>query len=267
VALDFSAASGGELEEVAEVRSVDADGVPCVLYWPVGSRTEVGHVVYVHGGGFALFDAEGHDRAARRLANRSGFPVLSVDYRLAPQYRFPAQLDDIAAVLDWLDAHGDSVGLRGRTFLEGDSAGGNLALVTALRNPGRFSALVLVYPFLDPEAGFESYRTAVPGQVAADATVFWGQYVASAEELLDPDVAPLRSDALHTLPPTLVFTAEVDMLRDEGEHLVTLLVAAGVDVVAARWMGWEHGCWREPIASTTTELATRQVAAFLELHS
>jgi len=265
--LDPSAASEGPSEEVEEVRSVDANGVPCMLYRPTSSRTDVGHVVYIHGGGFALFDAEGHDRAARRLANRSGLPVLSIDYRLAPQYRFPAQLDDIAVVLNWLGTYGESAGLRGRTFLEGDSAGGNLALVTALRNPGRFSALVLVYPFLDPEAGFESYRTAVPGQVAADATVFWGQYAASADNLLDPDVAPLRSSALHTLPPTLVLTAEVDMLRDEGEHLVKLLVAAGVDVVAARWMGWEHGCWREPIASTTTELATRQVAAFLELHS
>jgi acetyl esterase len=261
-----SAASEGVSEEVEEVRSVDANGVPCMLYRPKSSRTDVGHVVYLHGGGFALFEVQGHDRAARRLANRSGLPVLSIDYRLAPQYRFPAQLDDIAAVLDWLATHGERAGLRGRTFLEGDSAGGNLALVTALRNPGCFSALVLIYPFLDPEASFESYRTAVPGQVAADATVFWHKYVASEADLVNPDVAPLRSTALHTLPPTLIAIAEIDMLRDEGEHLVKLLIAAGVDVVAARWLGWQHERWREPVVSSTTELVTRHVAAFLELH-
>jgi len=261
------ATAPGAPEEVEEVTPVDAHGVPCMLYRPTIPDSDVGHVVYVHGGGFALFDADGHDRAARRLANRSRLPVLSIDYRMAPQHRFPAQLDDVAAVLTWLDARGPSVGLRGRTFLQGDSAGGNLALVTALRNPGRFSALVLIYPFLDPTAGFDSYQDAVPGATAADATVFWDQYTSSAADLVNPDVAPLRSTALHTLPPTLVVTAEVDMLRDEGERLAQLLVEAGVQVVAARWLGAEHGFWRDPVVSVTAELVTRQVAAFLELQS
>jgi len=261
------AAAPGAPEEVEEVTPVDANGVSCMLYRPTIAGSDVGYVVYVHGGGFALFDADGHDRAARRLANRSRLPVLSIDYRLAPHHRFPAQLDDVAAVLNWLDARGPSVGLRGRAFLQGDSAGGNLALVTALRNPGHFSALVLIYPFLDPTAGFDSYQNAVPGASAADATVFWDQYTSSAADLVNPDVAPLRSTALHTLPPTLVLTAEVDMLRDEGERLVQLLVEAGVQVVAARWLGAEHGFWRDPVVSATAELVTRQVAAFLELHS
>jgi len=100
-----------------------------------------------------------------------------------------------------------------------------------------------------------------------DATVFWNQYTSSAADLANPDVAPLRSTALHTLPPTLVLTAEVDMMRDEGERLVQLLVETGVQVVAARWLGAEHGFWHDPVASATAELVTRQVAAFLELHS
>jgi acetyl esterase len=250
---------------VEEATPVDADGVPCMLYRPATAGSDVGYVVYLHGGGFALFDADGHDRAARRLANRSRLPVLSIHYRLAPQHRFPAQLDDIATVLNWLDARGPSVGLGGPAFLQGDSAGGNLALVTALRNPGRFGALVLIYPFLDPTAGFASYQNAVPGQSAADATHFWGKYTSSEDDLVNPDVAPLRSTALHTLPPTLVLTAEVDMLRDEGERLFQLLVEAGVQVVAARWLGVEHSFWRD--VSPTAELVTRQVAAFFELHS
>jgi len=265
--LDPSGAPEGLSEEVEEARSIDANGVPCMLYRPTSSRTDAGHVIYLHGGGFAIFEAVGHDRAARRLANRSGLPVLSIDYRLAPDHRFPAQLDDIATVLDWIETHGQGAGLRGRTFLEGDSAGGNLALVTALRNPGRFSGLVLIYPFLDPTASFKSYETAVPGQVAADATIFWHKYAASEADLVNPDVAPLLSTALHTLPPTLVAVAEIDMLRDEAEHLVRLLQEAGVDVVAARWLGWRHEQWREPVVSSTTELVTRQVAAFFELHS
>ena len=261
------AESPGPPEDVHEVVQIDAHGVPCMLYKPSAAGSDVGHVIYVHGGGFALFDADGHDRAARRLANRSRLPVLSIDYRLAPQHRFPAQLDDIAAVLDWLDAEGATVGLRGRTFLEGDSAGGNLALVTALRNPGRFGALVLLYPFLDPTAGFESYKNAVPWQSAEDATVFWGQYASSPDDLVNPDVAPLRSTVLHTLPPTLVLTAEIDMLRDEGERLVELLAEAGVEVIGARMLGAEHSFWREHVVSPLTELTTHQVAAFFALHS
>jgi len=263
-------------EDVEDIVPIDARGVPCVLYRPSGatggrmiaSRASTsGHVVYIHGGGFSTFDRDGHDRAARRLANRSGLAVLSVDYRLAPQHRFPAQLDDVATVLEWLDDEGAQNGLDGPEFLQGDSAGGNLALVTALKNPGRFRSLVLIYPFLDPSTGFDSYHTAVPGQGPSDAAVYWDQYVRSPEDRNNPDVAPLLSPELHTLPPTLVLTCEIDMMRDEGERLAELLAQAGVEVVAARWLRVAHSFWKEPHATPTIEAVTRQVADYYMLHS
>lgn len=224
-------------------------------------------MVYVHGGGFSTFDREGHDRAARRLANRSGLPVLSVDYRLAPEHRFPAQLQDVATVLGWIDEEGAQNGLSGPEFVQGDSAGGNLALVTALKNPGRFRSLVLIYPFLDPSTAFDSYHTAIPGQGPNDAAVYWDQYLEPTQDRNDPDVAPLLSPDLHTLPPTLVLTCEFDMMRDEGERLVELVEQAGVEVVAARWLGVAHGFWKEIDATPTVEAVTRHVADHYGLHS
>ena len=114
--------------------------------------------MHVHGGGFVFHDVEVHDRPCRRLANRLGMAVLSVDYRLAPEHRFPAAPDDVDTVLAWLDARRSRLSRGGPTYVHGDSAGGNLALVAALRHPGRFRAVVLHYPFLDPQAGFDVLR-------------------------------------------------------------------------------------------------------------
>jgi acetyl esterase/lipase len=125
-------------EDVAEVVDLDADGVRVRLFRPDGA--EPGVLVHLHGGGFVFHDVDVHDRPCRRLANRLGRAVLSVDYRLAPEHRFPAALDDVDTVLAWLDRRGTELGLDGATYVHGDSAGGNLALVAALRHPGRFRA-------------------------------------------------------------------------------------------------------------------------------
>ncbi len=246
-------------ESVDEVRDVDADGVPCRLYAPGGADALV---VHVHGGGFVLNDVEVHDAAARRLANRTGMAVLSVDYRRPPEHRFPAAPDDVDTVLRWLEqAHL----VEGPTYLHGDSAGANLALVGALRNPGRVAGLVLIYPFLDPSAGFGSYDTAAEGFDRSEAEWYWRQYAASEEDLLDPDLAPLRSTRLHTLPPTLLVTAEHDPLRDEGEHLAHQLAELGVEVVGTRYLGLLHGFWRHADTFDAAEPLTRQVAGFLRM--
>ncbi|GAA2152279.1 hypothetical protein GCM10009844_35470 [Nocardioides koreensis] len=247
-------------EPVAVVRDVDADGVPCRLYVPDGAD---GVVVHLHGGGFVLNDVEVHDAAVRRLANRSGRAVLSVDYRRPPEHRFPAAPDDVDTALAWLGAHAARHGLTGPLFVHGDSAGANLALVAALRHPGLFAAVVLIYPFLDPEGGSESYRTEAHGFDPAQARWYWEQYAATEADLRDPDLAPLRSDRLHTLPPTLVVTAEHDPLRDEGERLVAELAELGVDVVGTRYLGQVHGFWRHFQVFPQAEPLTRQVAGFL----
>ncbi|SDC73149.1 alpha/beta hydrolase [Nocardioides lianchengensis] len=251
-------------EDVAEVRDLDAGGVPVRLYRPVGARPGV--VVHLHGGGFVLNDVEVHDASARRLANRSGLAVLSVDYRRPPEHRFPAAPDDVDAVLAWLDEHADEHGLGGPSYAHGDSAGANLALVAALRHPGRFTAVALIYPFLDPTASFESYETAADGFDPREAAWYWQQYAATDADLTDPDLAPLLSPRLGTLPPTLVVTAEHDPLRDEGEHLARLLAEAGVEVTATRYLGQVHGFWRHDAVFTSAEPLMRQVAGFLRLH-
>lgn len=247
-------------EDVAEVVDVDADGVPCRLYTPTGAgRTTI---VHAHGGGFVFNDVEVHDVIARRLANRSGMKVLSVDYRLPPDHRFPAAIDDVSTASAWAER------VLGRDLVaHGDSAGGNLALVAALRHPGRFRAVALIYPFLDPSQGFDSYRTAADGFDPRGAAWYWQQYAATPADLEDPDLAPLLSDHLGTLPPTLVVTAEHDPLRDEGEELARRLAEAGVEVTASRYLGQLHGFWRHPQAFHSAEPLMRQVAGFLQVHT
>jgi acetyl esterase len=247
------AAAAEPREDVAEVSDVDAGGVPCRLYRPADPLPGV--VVHLHGGGFVFHDVDVHDGAARRLANRTRTAVLSVDYRRPPEHPFPAAPDDVDAALAWWDEEGP-------VFVHGDSAGGNLALVAALRNPGRIAGVVLVYPFLDPRAGFASYDTA-EGFDRREAAWYWQQYAAGPADLDDPDLAPLLSDRLATLPPTLVVTAEHDPLRDEGEHLVSLLAEAGVSVVGTRYLGQVHGFWRHDRVFPAAEPLMGQAAAFL----
>jgi acetyl esterase len=256
------AAAAEPREDVDEVVEIDADGVRCRLYRPAGADAVV---VHLHGGGFVFHDIDVHDAAARRLANRSGMAVLGVDYRRPPEHRFPAAPDDVDTALRWLAREAPRLGLDLPTYVHGDSAGGNLALVAALRNPGRFAAVALLYPFLDPTAGFESYRTAADAFDAAEAAWYWQQY-ADPADLSEPDLAPLLSDRLGSLPPTLVVTAEHDPLRDEGEELVRLLAEEGVRVVGTRYLGQVHGFWRHVDAFDAAEPLTRQVAAFLRLH-
>ena len=247
-------------EEVAEAADVDADGVPARLYTPAAVAGDA-VVVHAHGGGFVFNDVEVHDASVRRLANRTGLRVMSVDYRRPPEDRFPAAVEDVATAAAWaVRALGE------RLLAHGDSAGGNLALVDALRHPGRYAAVALVYPFLDPTAGFASYATAADGFDPREAAWYWERY-ASPADWSNPDLAPLLSDRLGTLPPTLVVTAEHDPLRDEGEELARRIADAGVEVVATRYLGQLHGFWRHPRVFPSAEPLMRQVAGFLRLHA
>jgi acetyl esterase len=251
-------------EAVEEARDVDADGVPCRLYRPGGAADGV--LLHLHGGGFVFHDVDVHDGAARRLANRTGLTVLSVDYRRAPEHPFPAAPEDVDTVLRWLERSAEEQGLAGPAYVHGDSAGANLALVAALRNPGRFRALALTYPFLDPETASESWRTEAHGFHVEEAQWYWRHYAGTPEALAHPDLAPLQSDRLHTLPPTLVVTAEHDPLRDEGERLAATLAELGVTVVGVRVLGHLHGFWRHPDVFDAAEPLTRLVAGFLRSH-
>ncbi len=247
-------------EEVALVEDVDADGVRCRLYTPAEALP--GLVVHAHGGGFVLNDVDVHDGVCRRLANRARRRVLSVDYRRPPEAKFPAAPDDLDAVVAWLHREGPP----GPYAAHGDSAGANLALVAALRNPGFFRVVALVYPFLDPRNSFPSWELGPEsGFDPAEATWYWEHYARTEADYDDPDLAPLLSDRLHTLPPTFVATAEADPLRDEGEELARRIAEAGVETVGIRCLGQTHGFWRHA-QFTASEPLVRQVAGWLDMH-
>ncbi len=260
------AAANESREDVERVVDLDADGVRCRAYVPTGAAPGV--VVHLHGGGFVFNDIDVHDASARRLANRGGRAVLSVDYRLAPEHPFPAAPDDVDTVLAWLAREGGTHGLDGPLLGHGDSAGANLALVAALRNPGTFAALALIYPFLDPTAGFDSHRSETEAFGPSEVAWYWTQYAGGDPALFaDPDLAPLLSDRLATLPPTFVMTSEHDPLRGEGERLAELIAQQGVEVVATRYLGQIHGFWRHPRVFAAAEPLMVQVTAFLGVHA
>ncbi|MGZ6674135.1 MAG: alpha/beta hydrolase [Solirubrobacteraceae bacterium] len=248
-------------EPVAHVEDVDVDGVPARLYLPEGADLAESVIVHLHGGGFVFNDVEVHDAPSRRLANRTGRAVLSVDYRLAPEHPYPAAVEDTDRALHWAAERSR------RVIAHGDSAGGNLAMVGALRNPGLVTALVLIYPFLDPTSSFASYQATDWTWDRDEAQWYWQQYVdrsAHPDALTHPDVAPLGSPDLGTLPPTLIVTAAHDIARDEGEHLLTRLRAEGVRAVGSRILDVPHAFWRQPEHADASDLVMRQTGAFLD---
>ncbi|MFC6153541.1 alpha/beta hydrolase [Nocardioides yefusunii] len=272
-ARDRALALASAREDVAHVHDHTAvvEGCePVTVRYYASTDSPAGLVVHLHGGGFVFNDVEIHDSSARRFANRSGLAVLSVEYRRPPEHRFPAAPDDVSTVVGWLQAGGvaelglpDDVPL----FAHGDSAGANLALVAALRHPGTFAAIALIYPFLDPAADAPSWYEESEGFDRAEALWYWEQYAATDADRSHPDMAPLLSDALATLPPTLVVTCEHDPCRDDGERLAVLLGEAGVLVTATRYLGLVHGFWRHPKAFDQAEPLMAQAGAFLRLHA
>ncbi|MBA2464175.1 MAG: alpha/beta hydrolase [Nocardioidaceae bacterium] len=252
-------------EPVHRVRDVDADGVPCRLYIPDAAE---GVVVFLHGGGFVFGDIDTHDAQSRRVANRTGCAVLTVGYRRPPEHRFPAAPQDVDRAVAWLRSSGEGQGLRtDRLVALGDSAGGNLALVAALRNPGVFSAMVLIYPFLDPDQAAGTYRSQHNlGLTAAECRWFWEQYAASAVDLREPDLAPLLSASLGGLPATLIQSAEHDVLLGEDLVLVQRIADSGGTVVSTTYPGMIHGFWRHPEMFDAAEPALAEAAGFLRRH-
>jgi acetyl esterase len=216
--------------------------------------------LYVHGGGWVLHDLETHDAFCRELAHRTGWALLAVDYRRAPEHPYPAPLDDVERAARWLREEGR--GLRLATEMVagiGDSAGANLLAGLAVRAPDLLDALVLMYPAVDTAADYADEDNAALD--AASMDVFWDAY-ASGDARENPEVSPLRAD-LATFPPTLLITAEHDILRDQGEAFAAALAAAGVDVTAWRALGTMHGFWRHPKELAASRAAIVAVGAFL----
>ncbi len=192
-------------------------------------------IVYYHGGGWAVGDLDSHDGTCRMLARHSGTTVVSVDYRLAPESPFPGPLHDAYAVFGYVRDHPASFGgVPGQVAVMGDSAGANLAAATSLlaREAGRApTAQILIYPATDLRMGHPSIETFAEGFMLSKADMLWyrQQYLTDLRSALDPLVSPLLAPDLSGLPPTLLWTAGFDPLRDEGEHFALSLQEAGVD--------------------------------------
>ena len=269
----FASVGGGDPEPVdlVEDRTLPGPGgdIPVRVYDPEpGATSPV--VAYFHGGGFVMMDIDTHDRVCRRLANAGRAVVVSVDYRLAPEHRFPAALDDCMAVTHWLTAHADELaGDPARIAVAGDSAGGNLAAATALasRNGGPgLIAQVLVYPVIDAACATESFATNADGYLLTAATMrwFWDQYLGDEGDGANAYASLLRADDLSGVPPALVITAEYDVLRDEGEEYAARLRDAGVEVTCSRYDGMIHGFLMMDAMTPAAGRAMAEIATFLD---
>jgi acetyl esterase len=232
----------GPPEDVAEVRDLDAGGVPVRLYRPLGAEgDDLPLVVYLHGGGWVIGSLGSSDPVCRALANRSGALVASVDYRLAPEHPYPAAVEDSLAAFDSLRAE-----LRPpRIAVAGDSAGGTLAAVVARNRRAEVDLQLLVYPVTDARRETTSYATYAEGfgLTALSMRRYWELY-ADGADLSNPDLSPLEAPDLAGLPPAYVILAEHDVLHDEGEAYARALEAAGVPVTLRRREGTVHGFWR-----------------------
>ncbi|MGW6460553.1 alpha/beta hydrolase [Streptomyces sp. NPDC055078] len=219
----------------------------------IPDTSPAGVLVYYHGGGWVMGDLPGFDTLGRILAHRTGCAVVLVGYRLAPEHRYPTAAEDAWTALRWTDEHlEDIAGRRVPLIVAGDSAGGNLAAVTALRARdagGPDIALqVLVYPVTDCDPDTASYRDPANQLLLSADTMawFWDHYAPDEADRTHPDAAPLRAEDLTGLPPTEVLTAEHDVLRDEGEAYAARLTQAGIPTRLRRFEGQMHGFFTLP---------------------
>ena len=237
---------GPEVGAVTE-HSVPADGgtIGVRAYAPAGPARAL--IVYYHGGGWVIGALDEFDTLARQMVDRTGAAVALVDYRLAPEHRYPVAAQDAWTALCWADAHREELaGSRVPLIVAGDSAGGNLSAIVVQRakaeNGPDISLQVLVYPVTDCDLDTASYTDpANQLLLTRDAMIwFWDHYAPDPQDRTNPDASPLRAADLSGLPPAVVLTAEHDPLRDEGEAYADKLRAAGVPVQHQRFPGQMH---------------------------
>ena len=224
--------------DLAEVRNLTATGphgaIALRLYRPAAAARPAPTLVYYHGGGWTMGNLDSHDVLCRQLADESGFVVVAVDYRMGPEHRFPAAVDDVLAATRWLQAQADTLGLDATRFaVGGDSAGGNLAAVVALawRDAGEAVPLkfqLLIYPATDMRLAAPSHSHNGQGYLlTADTIRYFRSHYLDAEQYGDWRASPLLHADLSGLPPALVITAGFDPLRDEGRQYADALSEAG----------------------------------------
>jgi|SRR5579885_1118019 acetyl esterase len=241
------------------------------IYTPEASAPRPA-IVYFHGGGWVLGNLDGSDAQCRALANAARCVVVSVDYRLAPEAKFPAPVEDCYAATRWVAQNAPDLGCDPRRIaVAGTSAGANLAAVVPLmaRDRGGIPQLafqVLVYPITDGSMNTRSYRENGQGYflTAASMAWFWKHYIHDDNDRFHPYAAPINAPDLRGLPPALVITAEYDPLRDEGEAYAERLRAAGVPVTCTRYDGTIHSFVSMPNLEVGKRAFNQIVAALKE---
>ncbi len=254
--------------EMVEVVDLDTPGLgrPARLYRPLEGSLPL--ALFLHGGGWVIGSLDTHDRACRRLAAQSGWAILSLDYRLAPEFPWPAAVEDTWAALGWIASAPAELGSRPPLVaVMGDSAGGTLAALACLRardeDPSRMPDLqVLVYANTDLADESESLGSEGHGYGLEEDAVEWftRQWVPDATRRLDPRVSPLRAETLRGLCRTVVVTCEHDPLRDQGEAFAQRLEDEGVAVVLRREVGMVHNFLLWDLVSPACAAASERVA-------
>ncbi len=253
--------------EVDLVQDFDANGVPVLLYRPIAAEP-LPLLVFLHGGGWLLGDLDTHDAMLRLLCERAGCAVLGVGYRLAPEHRFPAALDDVETAWQWAcetvaELNCDAT----RLAIGGESAGANLAAALTLRlqtdRQDQPCFQLLVHPATDLRLGLPSFdEVQAPGLDRAYLEQCVAMYLGDAEPT-DPLASPLLAASHEGLPPAIVITAEEDPLRDDGEFYARALADAGVETIYRRLPGLPHGFMFLPVTIPAVSKAFDTIAALV----
>ena len=269
------AAQGPRPADVSVVdRTIPGPGgdLPVRLYRPqsAGADVTLPGLIYAHGGGWVFGNLDSHDVLCAQFALQAGIAVLAVDYRLAPEARFPGAFDDMVAALQWAGANGASVGIdSAKLAIGGDSAGGNLAAAVAIwaRDHGgpKLRLQLLAYPVTDAIGRTESYRRYEDGYGLNAAAMEWffDHYAPDQTARGDWRVSPLRARSLGGLPPALVITAGYDLLRDEGRAYAFRLQQEGTLVDLVEFGGMLHGFLSSPMLLHGARRGTTLAAATL----
>lgn len=217
------------------------------IHYP-NDETSLPTLIYMHGGGFTLFSIDSHDRLMREYASAGQFAVIGVDYPLSPEAKFPLALNLIVELTDWIAEHGTELGIDSRRVaIGGDSAGGNLALATALRlrdddRGDRISAILSNYGAFGrrcSDQAEEQFGGADAVLNREEMEYYWGNYLASEQDVANPYACPLIAD-MSDLPPTLLAVAEIDILAEDSSIVAKRMEAAGTEVELIIYRGTTH---------------------------
>ena len=264
-----------ELKSVAPLAIPSPKGsIPARIYTPVKLRQAGGlapGLVFFHGGGWVIGDLDSHDVACRKLADEGQLIVISVDYRLAPEHKFPAAVDDAISATKWIAGNARQLGIdASRLMVGGDSAGGNLAAVVAIAardgNGPAIAGQVLIYPATDFAMTHPSHSEPETSLLLTHSVIRWfrDHYLTGAADIGDWRASPARAGTFAGLPPAYVLTAGADPLRDEGDEYAKRLKEAGVAVTYRTFPGQFHGFFTMGKLLQQANIAAAEIGAWLK---